>query len=202
MKERAEEKELWWRLAHNDVPGQIIIVPMPERPRERPLPVYQKTVKEEIEDIKIEIVIRDIENLIIEDAISALLAEEEEMNNSAAELLSSQIEENIIDELIVDMTLFESYSLDIEDEAVVNSIESAIDSLLVGCILELLSESQEIRSQGCRTPRALRKMISEARSPSNESDTTAEISFSSESFDSGSDRTIISSFMMGEGSNI
>ncbi|MCT4634978.1 MAG: hypothetical protein N4A31_01850 [Rickettsiales bacterium] len=145
-----DNNESWYKLMHY-VPGQIVIEKMPERPRIKPRPVYEKTVKEEARDIKEEIIIRDAE-------------------------------ETLTDELITDVI----YSLDIGEES----------------MFELLSGTQETRSQGgCpRTPRNLRKMVYDARSKSNESDTTAEISFSLESFDNSG--TITSSIMMGEGSNI
>lgn len=205
MKDNNEpwKDEPWYKLMYNDVPGQIIIEAMPVRPREKPRPVNKKTIEEEVKNIKVEIAIGNVEDALIEDVISVLATEEEEIENSAAELLTDNIEEGFIYELIGDMALLTSMTLDTEEEVAAGSMGNIIDDLLEESISELLYESQEMRSYGCvHTPRSLRKVVSESRSPSNESDTTAEIVFLSPGSVDSNDGTVVSAFMMGEGANL
>lgn len=218
MKERPEEKEPWYKLLYNYVPGQITIEDTPERPREKPRRDYQKTVEEEVEDIKVEIITRDIEailiNELIENAISALAAEVEGVENSAAEILSSQIEESLIDEFISDMALLTSLLLDEGEQEFESYLANILKSRLghtispsalrnVVYIRRMLSDEDDDSEKNSKTtPVKIGEMSGDARSPSNESDTTEDIVFLSPGSLDSNDDTVVSAFMMGEGAKI
>lgn len=208
------KNEPWYKLMYNDVPGQITIEAMPERSRGKPSPVDKKVIEEEVKNIKVEIAIRDVEEILIEDVISVLAAEEEEIENSAAEILSSQMEGSLIDEFISDMALLTSLLLDEGEQEFESYLANILKSRLghtispsalrnVVYIRRMLSDEDDDSEKNSKTtPVKIGEMSGDARSPSNESDTTEDIVFLSPGSLDSNDGTVVSSFMMGEGSNI
>jgi hypothetical protein len=118
-------------------------------------------------------------NELIENAISILASEEEEMENSAAELLTIEIEEIFIDDLIGDISLFTVLLLDEEEGEIENRAELVVVELelerelrleeeLYNMLEEAISELMLERSGTSTSPGALRNTVSDARGPSNE----------------------------------